>query len=830
MTSTDRSPSRFQLGVLAGAFFLSGAAALIYEVVWMRKLSLIFGNTTYAAATTMAAFMAGLALGSYLFGRLADRRLNPLVLYALLELGIAAYALIAPTIFDSLRHPYIALHHLDLSYPQLTAGRATLAGSVLLLPTLLMGGTFPVLARLFVRMRGEVGVTTSLLYFVNTAGAVAGCILAGFFLIESLGLLGATRVAIAVNVALAATVLLLARSGLAEQAAAPRPIAAPAPDTRTRLILWCIGAAGFVSLGHEVFWTRALVRHLHNSTYAFTTMLAIFLAGIALGSWLYAVLPGRRSRPVLVFACLQAATAVGFLVSSLLFADLRESSSLLIGSSIQSFGDSVLTWVTRSSMILLFPALMTGACVPLATDLCTRDLERAGHGIGRVYAVNTLGAVLGSLTVAFVAIPAFGLLGTLRLLIGINIALAALLAFASLELPRSRWAAAAGVAILAGSTFLIPSDIFRRIFTNRSEAVLFYEEGVTDTVAVLESGGQRAIAFEDLRGGAATFTHRLNFFFGHLPVLLHPGEPKKALHICFGVGNSLSAIAAHSSFERIDSVELSRGVLEAAKYFWTNNDVASDPRVRSIIDDGRNFVLATDETYDVIELEPPEIFTAGVINLYTRDFYEDVKEHLAPDGVMLQWIPVGEAPLEEERMLFRAFFDVFPYATAWLENSLGGPVLLLGTNGPLRINYQLVREKMQRPRVQRDMELIQIQDVDHLLSMFVFGPPEFAEFVNGIEPVTDDRTVLDFTMPRYGGSGFGFGSFNQRVGRGADTPLAIMYRRGVYYYEMRASVVPYLTHLGDSSPRSIRARIDAYPRPRSLAEMMKPVPRDEWER
>jgi spermidine synthase len=830
---SPRDPRSAVAAAVVVAFFLSGASALVYEVVWMRKLSLIFGNTTYAAATTMSAFMAGLAVGSYVLGRTADRGRNPLVLYALLELGIAAYALAAPVFFDLLAEPYVALRRLDLSAGLLTAGRSVLAAAVLLVPTFLMGGTFPVLARLFVHLHGDVGRATSLLYFVNTAGAVAGCLMAGFALIEKLGLVGATWVAAAVNVALASGVLLLARAagaplpGARAEAAPARPMSAP--EARTLLVLSCIGVAGFVSLGHEVFWTRVLVRYLHNSTYAFSTMLATFLAGIAIGSWLYSVLPGRRSRPVLLFAGLQAGAAAGFLLSSLLFADLKAVSEVLAGSEIAGFGDSVLAWFTRAGLVLFLPALMAGACVPLATDVCTRELEKAGHGIGRVYAVNTIGAVLGSLSVAFVAIPTLGLLGSLRLLIGINLALAAVLAFASLPSLRGRAIAAAGVVALALATSLVPGDLFRRIFESRADVVRFYREGVTDTVAVLETNGQRAIVLEDQRGTAATFTHRLNFFFGHLPVLLHPGEPRTALHICFGVGNSLSAIAAHDSFERIDSVELSRGVIEAADWFWTNGGVIHDERVRTIVDDGRNFVLAASDQYDVIGLEPPEVFTAGVINLYTREFYEDARERLTADGVMIQWIPIGEAPVDEERMLFRAFFEVFPHATAWTQNSVGGAILLVASKQPLRIDYQRLRTRMRDPRVRADMELMDVRDADHLLSMFVFDSREFERFVRDVDPVTDDKTVLDFTMPRYVGSGFGFGSFNQALSEGAQSPLAVLYKRGVYYYEQRVSVVPYLTNLGATPPAAIEARLRAM-QPPSIFERMTPVPQEEWAR
>jgi hypothetical protein len=229
----------------------------------------------------------------------------------------------------------------------------------------------------------------------------------------------------------------------------------------------------------------------------------------------------------------------------------------------------------------------------------------------------------------------------------------------------------------------------------------------------------------------------------------------------------------------------------------------------------------------VIQLEPPETFTAGVINLYTREFYRDAAARLAPDGVMLQWLPVGAAPLDEERMLFRAFYDVFPHATAWrqLEN---GPLLLVGTKEPLRIDYRRLREKMLHYSVRRDLELCAIHDADQLLALFALDEAALAEIVRGAPAVTDDRSVLDFTMPRYLGSGFGFGALTAFAQQDGRSPWHVFVERTRYYFERRRSVVPYLTNLGDEEPQAIAARIAArtpVPVPKRWG-----IPEDEWRR
>jgi spermidine synthase len=824
-------------GAVLSVFLVSGAAGLAYEVVWTRALSLVFGVTAFAAATVLAAFMGGLAFGSWAFGRRVDRQANPLLIYAALEAGIGLYALAVPTLLDGLHWPYLLLHRLDLSYPVFAFGRALLASLVVLVPTVLMGGTFPVLVRHFVRSRRQVGLGTATLYAVNTLGAIAGCLLAGFVLIERLGLEGTTRLAAAANLAAAATAAVIGWRGRAEPAIAAPEDASEVdesigvPAATRRVVLACIGLSGFAALGYEVLWTRALLRYLYNSTYAFTTMLATFLMGIAVGSVLYAVWLRRIRRPLLAFAALELLAGLGFVASGVAFEQLgqlsQDEASQIV---IRSFAESVVTMFVRAGSILFLPTVFLGAALPLATAICARGLSTLGDMVGRVYAVNTLGAILGSLVTGFVLIPGIGMQSSLIVLVGVNLACAAALVLAEPGgLLRRVTAALAVGALLPAALIAMPPDLFRRTFLSGGDRLLFYREGATDTVAVVDGLTGRNIVYEDRRGTAGTWTFRWNFFFGHLPLLLHPGVPKSVLNICFGVGNSLSAAATHGSVERITSVELSPHVIDAADYFWTNNGVRSDPRVRIVIDDGRNFVLTDDGSYDVIELEPPETFTAGVINLYTREFYRDAAARLAPDGVLIQWLPVGEAPLEQERMLFRAFLDVFPHATAWRQLE-DGPILLVGSKQPLRIDYQRLREKMQEERVRRDLELIEIRDADHLLSFFTLDPPALAAFVGDAEPVTEDRTVLDFSMPRFVGSGFGFGSLSPNAEQGGRNPKQVFNERMQLYFAQRRSVLPYLENLAGEDPAAVEARISAYAKALPFPSGARFIPADAWRR
>jgi len=797
-------------------FFLSGATGLVYEVLWTRQLALIFGVTTYAVSTVLATYMGGLALGSYLMGRRVDQVRNPLLLYAILEAGIGLYALAVPALLAALKPMYVGLAHLELSYPVFSLGRSLMTVLVLLIPTTMMGGTFPVLVRQWVRLGGGMNRGTGILYFANTAGAIVGCSLAGFYLIERFGLTGTNWIGASTNLALALFAAWIARSGTWSPEETGRPNQAagfPAlPSGTASLILFCSGLSGFIALCAQVLWSRALLRYLYNSTYAFTAMLSIFLLGIVLGSILFTGFLARRAKPLFWLAGLQAAVGVGFAISVTMLPRIPELTTAVFGSDVvDSFQKSVLMMLMKAAVILLPPVVFLGAIFPMTTVLYATGRKDLGHAVGRAYAANTFGAILGSIGCAFVLIPWLGMWRTHLLLVVLSLLGAGAVATSAMRTTSARIVGGlASVALAVFATWAAPADVFRSTFLPAGPQKLeFYAEGSTDTVGVSAAWGQKTIVYEDQRGTASTASYGVNLFLGHLPMLLHPGTPKKVLHICFGVGNSLSAVAAHPELERVDSVELSPHVLEAGRLFWSNDDVVEHPKVRHVIDDGRNYLMTTSENYDVILLEPPETFTAGVINLYTTQFYRDALARLAPDGVMMQWVPTANGPVEGEKELFRAFSDVFPHSTMWWQLD-GGCALLIGSRQPLRFDYQKLKAHFAEGRVGQDMALSQVRDVDHLLSFFVFDEEAFGEFVQGARPTTDDHTMLDFSMPRYAGSGFGLGQFNTKVhGEGGTNPFQLANARRAEYMAQRRSVLPYLTNPGADSLEAIGARIEA---------------------
>jgi hypothetical protein len=356
-------------------------------------------------------------------------------------------------------------------------------------------------------------------------------------------------------------------------------------------------------------------------------------------------------------------------------------------------------------------------------------------------------------------VPLLGLRGTLVLLSALNVALGGLCWLAATRGPARVALAAAALALLIVPWRGVPHAMFSEALEPGAYRLIYYREGVTDTTGVWESrtDGHREVTYGDLRGTAGTHTDTKNRIQAHLAHLLHP-KPRRSLQICFGVGNTLAAAALHPEVERLDCVELSPHVRETAEFFWTNANVLADPRVRLVIDDGRNFLLRNRQLYDVITLEPPDIFTAGVVNLYTEEFYRLAARSLAEDGLICQWLPVGEMSELDIRMLVQAFVHVFPETSLW-EQGPNGPLLLIGTKTPLRIDATELAARMQHPRVRADLVRIGMGQPSSFFPWFIAGPARTRAWLGDVPAVTDDRTVVDFATPKRLQSGFGFGYF-----------------------------------------------------------------------
>jgi spermidine synthase len=361
---------------------------------------------------------------------------------------------------------------------------------------------------------------------------------------------------------------------------------------------------------------------------------------------------------------------------------------------LETFGQAALLMLSQAGIVLLAPTLCMGAMFPLAIAAYHDGRANVGQSVGLLYAVNTAGNIVGSVLIGFLAIASFGVRDSILGMMAMNLGVAAAIGVRESASPglRVAWPLAA-IALLVAVDQGVSRQIFFDTFEKpKGSEIIYYREGATDTVAVIDRKQPRArtLVYSDGRGAAGTHTLLWNLYLGHLPMLLHD-DPQEVLHVCFGSGNSLMALTRHEP-ERIDMAELSPHVRETAKYFWTNEDVVNHPSVNLVIEDGRNFVLGTEQSYDVVSLEPPNIFSAGVVNLYTQEFYELVLSRMKPGGIMLQWLPTDQLTESDRGHLIRAFTEAFPAVTIWQQ--LESPVLLLlGTREPLQVDLEAFRQR-----------------------------------------------------------------------------------------------------------------------------------------
>lgn len=754
--------------IILALFFLSGACGLVYEVVWMRMLTLVFGATAFATSAILSAFFAGLALGSFSFGKVVDRSRNPLALYAALEAGVGIFAFLMPVLLAGLSAAYVAVaRHVELGFVSMSLLRLVLSVLILLVPATLMGGTLPVIVKFLVRGKDRLGLDVGRLYAVNTFGAVVGALAAGFFLILLLGVRETTYLAGVLNLVIAGVAFAMSRGMEVESASAgPEQGAETGTPARTtaadhtlspalaRGVLWAVGLSGLAALALEVLWTRALVYFLDNSTHAFTTVLTAFLLGIALGSAAVAQVADRRIRLLTAFGVVEV--LIGF---SALFAIpiLASATPVLTGMEGQAV-DAMLLWkwsgmrFLRSLSVMLVPTILMGMTVPLVVKIYTRQLTHLGDSLGRVYSANTIGGVVGSVTAGFLLIPLVGVrngivvIAALSVLIGI----ALLLTEPALQGRRAaKVAVGAGIVVVftAVSAFTAHSLVLAS-YRERADGtdVLFYREGVGSTVKVFrDKHREKVLSIDGFPVAGTTIGMRdAQETLGNYPLLLSSVPFPRVNLIGFGAGGA-SWEALQYDVAAVDCVELVPGVIDASTWFReVNHDVVRRPDYNLIMGDGRNYALMTNKLYDVISVDATSPKMAGNGSLYTLEFYELLKERLSENGLAVQWLPFHLLSDAEMKMTARTFMQVFPHTTLWL-SPLKYHGLLVGSRRPLQIDVQALRRKMQRPGVRQEMARAGAEEPLDFLTGFVMGESDLRQYVGSARLNTDNRPYLEFT-------------------------------------------------------------------------------------
>ena len=817
--------------VFVGLYAASGAAALVYEVTWTRLLTLQLGHTVAAASTVLAAFMGGLAVGAWLAGsfdalapslskgHLAQDRPRPgLRAYAMLEIIVAVCALLLPAALAA-SVPALAWAYADGGAPgQFALVRVALSLALLGIPAAAMGATFPIAAGWYAQ-GGRDPLAAGVLYAANTTGAAAGAIAAGFFLIPAIGLRATTWVGVLLNVIAAAGAWWLGSrpEETAENAQnaeiplskrkkkdpprslrSPRflPVVSPAPG------LACAAAAlsGFAALVYEVAWTRLLALVIGPTTYAFATMAAAFISGLAIGSAVGTRLARRVERPAVWLAAMLVTAAIAASGAAWVTATRMP---LVVAAQVAdpnvAFTQVVLTQAIGTALLLLPMTLALGATFPLALAVAGGGASAIGRDAARVYTANTIGAIAGAVTAGFALVPALGL----RLTFQTAACLGALGGAACLAMalktdlvcrgptygpipasrvgadPRVRPGADTGIGLYAKGVpaavaiaslaliLLLPGwdrellasgaykyapylapDTFDTVL--RAGVFDYYREGAAATVSVRRLTGTTSLAIDgkvDASNAGDMLTQRM---LGLLPVLIH-GTARDICIIGLGSGVTLGSALASGAVEHADVVEISPEVVEASHFFDRENGGAlAKPGVRLIVGDGRSHLLLTPRRYDVIVSEPSNPWMAGVASLFTRQFFAAARARLKPGGLLCQWAHTYDISPQDLQSIVRTFGSVFPQGTLWMVG--GGDLLLIGA----RDGEILTRLAAVEPGSRRGTAASTLVDVGiaestapfALLSQFAGGPREMERYGNGALVQTDDRTALEYSAPR----------------------------------------------------------------------------------
>jgi spermidine synthase len=744
---------------LAVAFLVSGAAALMHEIVWSRLLGRVFGVTAFALSTVLAAFMAGLAIGSWWIGSraegLADRRRT----YAWLEIGIGVAALLVPFLLMLVEPLYgWVWRHAHPSFAGFSVLRFVVAGTVLLVPTIMMGATLPVLADHLAAVQGR-RLAPQWLYTMNLVGAALGAGLAGFVLMPTLGVWRTIIAAAVLNIGVG--VWVLATPGAPERRpAAPAFLPGGPPEV---LLLVAAFVSGFASLATQVAWTRILVLIIGSTTYAFAAVLVVYLVALGAGSaW-----ASRAARPRMHLAAMHVLMALGLLVGVLCVNRLPYWYLWLS----DAWRPATLLGVLGMSMaiafgVLAWPVFCAGTILPLVlVGGVPADGRGTGRAVGRIYAINTVGAIAGAVLAGFVLVP---VLGSEATLLGVAVSGAVLGVVFALATPQPRWLPPLVVtmALVVGlGVFARPKWNFEELhagvyepgritvpepttLVNPGERALYTREGPTASVLVRqEANGERSLVINarpNASDGLADMTTQV--LLAQLPLLLAP-RVEDVFVLGWGSGVTVgSALAA--PVVRVTATELEPAVIEASRFFThVNHEPLRDQRLRLFEDDARQVLLASPDSYDVVISEPPHPWASGVANVFTQDFYRLVDARLRPHGVFAQWVQKYQITYETFRSILASFQSVFPTVVVF---NLGASLdaVLVGTRQPLRIDIADLERRLAEPRTRAELARVGVASPEDLLARFLLGPTAVRSMVQGATVNTDDNMHVEFRGAR----------------------------------------------------------------------------------
>lgn len=774
----------FQYIFVSSLFILSGVAALIYQVVWFKHLSYFLGNTTYSQAAVLATFLGGLSIGSWWWGKKADSTKNPLKLFAWLEIAIAIYCFFYVQIFDFTEQVFV-----DIVINQGLSSESTvvfimklLVSSItMLIPTILMGGTLPILVRFISNSLEEVGKNLTLLYFMNSLGAVVGSILAGFYFLETFGLKSTTYIAAFIDLIVGIICLYMAIfKPMIEKITTPTE-GKKELDSRFkisakkyRIILLIAAITGFCAMLYEVAWVRLLIPILSSSTYSFTLILTVFISGITIGSLILYFGIHRIKKPFLFLGLCQMAIVISILITMPLYEKVPFKIWQLIGSDMRTtdgYAIYMRTQIFYTFLIMIIPTIFMGMSLPIAGKMAIEKIEDSGRSIGKVFSLNTLGTVFGSLIAGLILIPFIGIRSTIHIGLLINVILSVLVLWQKGIL--SRFKKGLTISILSISFLfyftssdqeawvfsIMTSEISRKInrvkppkdyeafieSSRKKGKLLYYNEGVSGTIAVGQRDDQ-VYLYTNGKGDANSLSDkRTQVTLGQLPMILHPNADTVFV-IGFGSGTTIGHVLTHKTVKYAEVAEISPEVIEASVHFnFMNEEPLKDPRLNVIQDDGVSALRLSRYKYDIIISQPSNPWSAGVGNLFTKEFFNDCKQKLSNGGYLAQWFSLYEMDDKSLKLIMRTALSEFNYISLWHIGK--SDVLMMCSNTPFNFNLKNIENRYNS--VKEKLENIGVSTFPVFLSQeYLSSKEKLIEYSSKGPMNTEDFPLLELWSPK----------------------------------------------------------------------------------
>ena len=768
--------------LIALLFVISGATGLVYQVLWFKYLSLFLGNTTYAQTVVLAAFMGGLAIGAALWGRKADSSSGPLALYGVLEIGIGLYCLVYPWIIVLIKNGFFwAMTSMEL---QIDGGavmtlRFVVSLLTLLPPTILMGGTLPILVKTVSESVEDSGRVVAVLYFLNSFGAVFGSVLCGFFFVRLLGLHTTIIASALVNILIGFGAIILSRTSgknvrdtVAEVASHRATFSLP----ERRIAVAVAGISGMAAMIYEISWVRLLIPVFGSSTSSFSLMLASFITGITLGSWIVSKVLHRIKSLFSLLSLCQLGVVAGLCATLPLYGRIPYifwHLSTMLAKNETTYPIFLSVEFAFGFLIMLVPTIFLGMSLPLATRIATSHKDRLGSSVGNVFSVNTVGTVVGALGAGLLIIPAVGVRHAIEAGMSLNLVAGLAILFTDSNRKFVTKIVTTGVIVIVIGLYgaaasdwnqlLTLSGVFRHVSERtpppesyrqfvasvKDKKDLYYKEGTTATVAVVEAvaqGVRQKILLINGKGDASSVGDlSTQILLGQLPMMFHR-QAESALVVGLGSGVTVGSILTHP-VKSVECIEISPEVVEASKYFSSvNHNALADSRVSVYTEDALAFLHLTRKQYDVIVSEPSNPWIAGIGNLYTSEFFSSCKERLNHGGIMTQWFHIYEIDDDILKLVMRTFCSTFSHVTLW--RTAANDIVFVGSDRQLGDDLALVQQKFSDEKVRADLSRILVFDIPTLLSVQMLSDAQCREYADYGDLNIEDRPRLEYASPR----------------------------------------------------------------------------------